>query len=175
MCKSKGGRTKHIRSKHDVEASKVEGINVGAKTNPEKVLPLIREIAESLKDEKIYPAKQVDAVPTLRPNKAFVQDINALLHKFHCKKGRDKFMQEYYGKMYALWKEYFQPWKDHKVAFLMLIKLPEQLIILNKNGSEVSQVTSEDGVRQQFIHSNSIIFFMTGRDSIDFYASLILC
>ena len=185
MCKSKGGRTKHIRSKHDVEASKVEGINVGAKTKPipsyvteEKVLSLIREIAESLKDEKIYPTKQVDAVLTLRPNKAFVQDINALLHKFHCKKDRDRFMQEYYGKMYALWKEYFQPCKDHKVAFLMLINLPERLIILNKDGSEasseVSQVTSEDGVRQQFIHSSNIIFLMTGRDSIDFYASLIL-
>ena len=179
MCKSKGGRTKHIRSKHDVEASKVEGINVGAKTKPipsyvteEKVLSLIREIAESLKDEKIYPAKQVDAVLTLRPNKVFVQDINALLDKFHCKKDRDKFMQD--RKMYALWKEYFQPCKDHKVAFLMLINLPERLIILNKDGSEVSQVTSEDGVRQQFIHSNNIIFLMTGRDSIDFYASLIL-
>lgn len=56
----------------------------------------------------------------------------------------------------------------------MLINLPERLIILNKDGSEVSQVTSDDGVRQQFIHSNSIIFLMTGRDSIDFYASLIL-
>ena len=51
-----------------VEASKVEGMNVGARTKPipsyvtdEKVLSLIREIAESLKDEKIYPAKQVDA------------------------------------------------------------------------------------------------------------------
>ena len=134
MCKSKKGHTKHIRSKHDVEASKVEGINVGAKTKPipsyvteEKILSLIREIAESLKDEKIYPAKQVDAVLTLRPNKAFVQDINALLHKFHCKKDRDKFMQEYYGKMYALWKEFFQPCKDHKVAFLMLLNLPERL------------------------------------------------
>ena len=60
------------------------------------------------------------------------------------------------------------------VAFLMLINLPKRLIILNKDGSEVSQVTSEDGVRQQFIHRNSIIFLMTGRDSIDFYASLIL-
>ena len=37
-------------------------------------------------------------------------------------------MQEYYGKMYVLWKEYFQPCKDHKVAFLMLINLPERLI-----------------------------------------------
>ena len=145
MCKSKGGRIKHIRSKHDVEASKVEGINVGAKTKPipsyvteEKVLSLIREIAESLKDEKIYPAKQVDAVLMLHPNKAFVQDINALLHKFHCNKDCNKFMQEYYGKMCALWKVYFQPCKDHKVAFLMLINVPERLIILNKDGSEVS-------------------------------------
>ena len=33
---------------------------------------------------------------------------------------------------------------------------------------------SEEGVMQQFLHSNSIIFLMTGRDSIHFYASLIL-
>ena len=32
----------------------------------------------------------------------------------------------------------------------------------------------EDGVRQQFLHTNSIMFLMTGRDSIHFYASLIL-
>ena len=83
-------------------------------------------------------------------------------------------MQEYYEKMYQLWKEYFQPCKNHKGAFLMLINLLERLIILNKDGSVISLVTSEDGVRQQFIHRNSIIFLMTGRYSIDFYASLIL-
>ena len=108
-------------------------------------MSLIREIGKSLTDEKIYPAKQVAAVFKLHPSKSFIQDVNALLHKFHRKKDRDKLMQEYYGKMYASWKEYFHPCKDQKVVFLMLINLPERLIILTQDGS---QVTSEDGVRK---------------------------
>ena len=62
-------------------------------------MSLISEIGKSLTDEKIYPAKQVAAVFKLHPSKSFIQDVNALLHKFHRKKDRDKLMQEYYGKM----------------------------------------------------------------------------
>ena len=64
--------------------------------------------------------------------------MNALLHKFHRKKDRDKLMQEYYGKIYASWTEYFHPCKDQKVVFLMLMSLPERLIILTQDGSQLS-------------------------------------
>jgi hypothetical protein len=49
------------------------------------------------------------------------------------------------GKCLASWKESFHPCNDQKVVFLMLKKLPEQLIILTQDGS---QVTSEDGLRK---------------------------
>ena len=155
VCKSKGGRTKHTRRKHSqshVEAGKAEGESkiekkqIPSFATQEKVLSLFREIGKGLTDENIYPSKQVAAVLALHPSKSFIQDVNALLHKFHRKKDRDKFMQQYYGKMYASWKEYFHPCEDQKVVFLMLINLPERLIIIPTQDS--SQVASEDGVRK---------------------------
>ena len=54
-----------------------------------------------LTDEKIYPEKLVAEVFNMQPSKSFIDDINALLDKFHRKNDWDRFMKEYYGKMYG--------------------------------------------------------------------------
>ena len=144
MCKSKGGLTRHVRSKHispenpTVEAGKG---STGRKQIPsyiteEKVLSLIREIAKSLTDEKIYPETYVTRVFDLKPSKSFIENVNGLLHKFHRKNDRDRFMKDYFGTMYRSWKEYFHPFSDQKVVFLMLVNLPERLITLILKESE---------------------------------------
>ena len=107
----------------------------------ESVLALIREIGKKLTDEKIYSSKQVADVFTLKPSQLFLQDVNDLLHKFQRRKDREKFMKEFYGKMYGSWKEYFNPWNDNKVVFLMLVNLPERLLTTLKN--EDSEATCE--------------------------------
>lgn len=148
MCKSKGGLTRHTRSKHLTVESKTTTSKskheskkqIPTYVSEESVLTLIREIGKYLTDEKIYPSKQVADVFTLKPTQSFLQDVNALLHKFHRKKDRDKFMKEFFGKMYGSWKDYFHSCNDHKVAFLMLVNLPERLLTTLKN--EDSQVTS---------------------------------
>ena len=59
--------------------------------------------------------------------------------------------------------------KNHRQSFSTGIFPP------HFSGGRASECSlGEDGVKQQFIHSNSIIFLMTGRDSIDFCASLTL-
>lgn len=148
VCKSKGGLTRHSRSKHLTVESKTTTSKskheskkqIPTYVSEESVLTLIREIGNYLTDEKIYPSKQVADVFTLKPTQSFLQDVNALLHKFHRKKDRDKFMKEFFGKMYGSWKDYFHSCNDHKVVFLMLVNLPERLLTTLKN--EDSQVTS---------------------------------
>ena len=87
----------------------------------DSVLTLIREIGKYLTDEKIYPSKHVADVFTLKPSQSFLEYVNGLLHKFYRKRDRDKFWKEFFGKMYGSWKEYFHPYNDHKVVFLMLV------------------------------------------------------
>ena len=114
MCISKGGLTRHTRSKHLTVESKTTTSKskheskkqIPTYVSEESVLTLIQEIGKYLKDEKIYPLKQDDEF-TLKPSQSFLQDVNALLHKFYRKKDRDKFMKEFFGKMYGSWKYYF--------------------------------------------------------------------
>ena len=99
----------------------------------ESVYALIREIGKKLTDEKIYSSKQVADVFTMKPSKSFLEDVNALLHRFRRRQDRDKFMKEFYAKMYGNWKEYFNPCNDHKVVFLMVVDLTERLLTAVKN------------------------------------------
>lgn len=106
----------------------------------EFALTLIRETGKYLKDEKIYPSKQVADIFTLKPTQSFLQYVNALLHKFHRKKDRDKFMKQFFRKIYGSWKDYFHSCNNHKVVFPMPVNLPERLLTTLK--TEDSQVTS---------------------------------
>ncbi|KAK2567858.1 hypothetical protein P5673_007742 [Acropora cervicornis] len=147
VCISKGGLTRHTRSKHLTVESKTTTSKskheskkqIPTYVSEESVLTLIQEIGKYLKDEKIYPLKQDDEF-TLKPTQSFLQDVNALLHKFYRKKDRDKFMKEFFGKMYGSWKYYFHSCNDHKAVFLMLVNLPERLLTTLQ--TEDSQVTS---------------------------------
>ena len=75
--------------------------------------------------------------------------MNGLLHKFCCKNDRDKFMKEFFGKMYGLWREYFHPCSDQKAVFLMVVNLAERLIALTVD--TCSDVDSELTVHSQFV------------------------
>ena len=94
-------------------------------------LTMIKEIEKFLADEKMYPEEKLTQVSNLRPNKSFLADINAQLHRFYCKNHRDRFMKDFFSTMYyGSWKEYFKPCDDHVVVFMMLVHLPERLIAL---------------------------------------------
>ncbi len=90
----------------------------------EKALTMIKEIGKCIADEKFYPDEKVAQVAKLRPSKSFLDDINTLLHRFHCKNDRDRLMKDFFSKMYGSWKEYFKPCDDHKAVFMMLVYLP---------------------------------------------------
>ena len=141
MCKSKGGLTRHIRSKHS-STSAVPSFGkdkqIPCHMTEEKAVTIIKEIGKCLADAKMYPVEKVAQVSNLKPNESFLVDINTLSHRFHRKNDRDRFMKDFFSKMYGSWKEYFNPCDDHKAVFMMLVYLPERLIALvQDHGSEM--------------------------------------
>ena len=147
MCKSKGGLTRHIGSKHystGVVSSSDNDKHVPCYLTEEKALTMIKEIEKFLADEKMYPEEKVTQVSNLRPNKSFLADINAQLHRFYRKNDRDWFMKDFFSTMYGSWKEYFKPCDDHVVVFMMLVHLPERLIALVQDHD--SEMDSEETV-----------------------------
>ena len=92
------------------------------------IVGLICDICRHLIDEKLYKEEHTSEVFKLQPSDSFVSFINQLLLKFNRKKNQDKFLKEFYGKTNSNWKEYFHPYGEKKIVFLMLIHLPERLI-----------------------------------------------
>ena len=141
ICKSKGGRTKHCRSKHvgEMEEGSCSSEN-SVSITPEDIQSVIRDIGRYLSDENIYKKEQITEVFNLQPSDSFLAAMSKLLSKFTLKKNQDKLLQEFYGLGNANWKEYFHPCSDPKVVFLMLIHLPERLIrFLELADTEIAQ------------------------------------
>ena len=95
----------------------------------DKTRDIIRDIGHYLTDEKLYKPEQAAEVFKLEPSESFVKFLNDLLLKLKRKKSKDKFLKEFYGNTNAHWHEYFHPYPDKKMVFLMLIHLPERLLI----------------------------------------------
>ena len=94
----------------------------------ENIAGLIRDIGEHLVDEKLYKEEHTAEIFKLKPSDSFVTFINQLLSRFKRKRNQDKLLKEFYGGTNSNWKEYFHPYEEKKVVFLMLIHLPERLI-----------------------------------------------
>jgi hypothetical protein len=94
----------------------------------EKTRSIIRDIGRYLTDEKLYKPEQTTEVFKLEPSESFVKFLNDILHKVKRKKSKDQFLREFYGKTNTHWQEYFHPYPDKKMVFLMLIHLPERLL-----------------------------------------------
>jgi hypothetical protein len=59
----------------------------------------------------------------LEPSETFVKFLNDLLLKLKRKKSKNKFLKEVYGNTNVHWHDYFHPYPDKKMVFLMLIHL----------------------------------------------------
>ena len=94
----------------------------------DKTRSIIRDIERYLTDEKLYKPKQAAEVFKLEPSESFVNFLNDILVKLRRKKSKDQFLKEFYGNTNAHWQEYFHPYPDKKMVFLMLIHLPERLL-----------------------------------------------
>ena len=143
MCKSKGGRTKHQRSKHADELG--EGSSSSASTavnwiTADQTRTIIRDIGKYLTDEKLFQTKQIEEVFKLEPSAHFVSFLNDILDKWKRKKSKEKFLKEFYGSTNTHWQKYFHPYPDKKMVFLMLIHLPERLLLfVERNDSTMDK------------------------------------
>ena len=140
VCKSKGGLTRHRNSKHPSE----QGQSSRAVPQPtqivssEKVRAFIGDIGQHLTDEKLHKKEYIAEVSKLHPSDSFVQFLNTILSKFKRRKNHNKLLEQFYGKTTAHWKEYFNPCKDQKIVFLMLIHLPERLVSFLEDSQDTS-------------------------------------
>ena len=143
VCKSKGGLTKHQRSKHVEqlgECSSSSKLDTNL-ISMERVCSIIRDIGRHLVDEKLYKEERTAEIFKLHPSESFVSFVNQSLLKFKRRRNQDKFLREFYGNSYANWTEYFHPYGEQKIVFLMLIHLPQRLIGFLEEGQDDQEIS----------------------------------
>ena len=59
--------------------------------------------------------------------------------RFKRKMSKDRFMKQFYGNTNSHWQEYFRPYPDKKIVFLMLIHPSERLTYLGQDINETSE------------------------------------
>ena len=143
VCKSKGGLTKHQRSKHAEQLGESSSSSMLAENvvSVENIRTIIRDIGRHLVDEKLYKEERTAEIFKLHPSDSFVSFVNQMLLKFKRRRNQDQFLKEFYGNSYANWKEYFHPCEEQKIVFLMLIHLPQRLIGFLKEGKDDQEIS----------------------------------
>ena len=107
----------------------------------ENICSIIRDIGRHLVDEKLYKKEQTAEIFKLHPSKSFVSFVNQLLLKFKRKRNQDKFLKDFYGNLHANWKEYFHPYGEQKIVFLMVIRLPQRLLGFLEKGQDDQRIS----------------------------------
>jgi hypothetical protein len=130
--------TKHQRSKHVGQLGESSSSSKLDKNfiSMENICSIIRDIGRHLVDEKLYKKERTPEIFKLHPSESFVSFVNQSLLKFKRKRNQDKFLKEFFGNSYANWKEYFHPYGEQKMVFLMLIHLPQRLIGFLEKGQD---------------------------------------
>lgn len=118
ICKSKGGLTRHRRSKHE-EASTT---SVSKKYKKQKIdMPVLegfcKEIAEKIREENIYPEKIIKIVEGLKPSEQFLKSVSEVFSS----------LLESVTKMLS-WLNFMEKYIKIGKAFFQLVMIRSQLM-----------------------------------------------
>ena len=123
--------------------------SVGASKNPPKrtidmavIQKLCKEIADKIREEKLYPEDIIKTVEGLKPSEEFVNFVSEVFSKFARKCNQDVFLARFYGEIYKNWKRFF-PASDNQIAVnVLFIHFPQKLVAYHKQAStaEASEV-----------------------------------
>ncbi len=141
ICKSKGGLTRHRRSKHEEQEATASSKSTKPKkktiTMPE-IQKLCKEIGERIREEKLYPENIIKIVEGLKPSEAFVKFVREAFSKFARKCNQDVFLAKFYGEIYKNWKAFFPACEKQIAVNVLLIHFPQKLISYHKQSSTVT-------------------------------------
>lgn len=145
MCKSKGGLTRHRRSKHANEQLETTADNPHPPLDKEIIDNILAQTVEKLREESIYPEEVIDTLSKLRPSESFLALVRNVFDLFCRKRNQDAMLGLFYGKIIKEWREYFPPCDNQVAINVLLIHLPQKLVAYHKTGSTTQQ---DDEVRQ---------------------------
>lgn len=137
VCKSKGGLTRHKKSKHllDLEGEQLE---TRVALCEDTVASFMESIKQRIREENFYGTEINVCLNAVSSTVALLNALLPLYKTFCCKKNQDKLLESFYGLIPRSCE--LLNCQDYKVANLIMIHLPEHLIVFYNT----SQTTGKD-------------------------------
>ncbi len=125
ICKSKGGLTRHINSKHKNESQSVDaGVNTGLSQGT--VASIVETIKGNIIKENTYGEEINTILKTASASEALFEAILPLYERFHRKKNQDKLLEDFYALIPRSCE--LLNCADFRVTNLIMIHVPDHLV-----------------------------------------------
>ena len=138
MCKSKGGLTRHTKSKHSGQAAETH-----AELCQATVASFVESIKVKIREDNLYGSDIDGGLDSVSSTVALYDALLPLYETFCRKKNQDKLLESFYGLIPQSCE--LLNCNNYKVANLIMIHLPEHLIGFY-NTSQTSSQTSDTGI-----------------------------
>ena len=148
VCKSKGGLTRHINSKHREAATTSESGNFARENNfsLENLTGIVEAIKTSLITADLYGPEINDAFKKAACSKTLFDDVLPLYNKFCRKKNQDKLLEDFYALISNANRYLNCP--DSNAATIIMIEIPDRLAgffkVCQNRGKSCTTVASND-------------------------------
>ncbi len=141
VCKSKGGLTRHTRSKHPEDKQD----KTHAALTKEAVVSIVQSIKVKLREENFYGTEIMNSLATVSSTDALFDALGPLYTTFCRKNSQDKLLECFYGLIPRSCE--LLNCENYKAANLVMIHIPEHLVGFYNTSSPANEESSSKAIQ----------------------------
>ena len=139
VCKSKGGLTRHVNSKHRDKGCKASNLDIPALTN-DGLCSIVNKIKLNIRNECYWDQQITSDLANIASNDSLFDAVQPIYQRFCIKRNQDKFLTEFYELIPT--SSGILNCGNQPLCSLVMISMTDHLVALFKSDHNIEQTTS---------------------------------
>ena len=139
VCKSKGGLTRHVNSKHRDKGCKASNLDIPALTK-DGLCSIVNKIKLNIRNEGYWDQQITSDLENIASNDSLFDAVQPIYQRFCIKRNQDKFLTEFYELIPT--SSGILNCENQPLCSLVMISMTDHLVALFKSDHNIEQTTS---------------------------------
>ena len=139
VCKSKGGLTRHVNSKHRDKGCKASNLDIPALTK-DGLCSIVNKIKLNIRNEGYWDQQITSDLENIASNDSLFDAVQPIYQRFCIKRNQDKFLTEFYELIPT--SSGILNCENQPLCSLIMISMTDHLVALFKSDHNIEQTTS---------------------------------
>ena len=139
VCKSKGGLTRHVNSKHRDKGCKASNLDIPALTK-DGLCSIVNKIKLNIRNEGYWDQQITSDLENIASNDSLFDAVQPIYQRFCIKRNQDKFLTEFYKLIPT--SSGILNCENQPLCSLVMISMTDHLVALFKSDHNIEQTTS---------------------------------